>query len=60
MEKCWDLKGCPASHYLKCQAYARDISCWIIKEGCLCNTQQVCGDCPIYQEYLSVETMPST
>lgn len=49
---CWDIKGCPASHYMNCEAYERRVSCWVIKKGCLCRSYSSCGDCMIYERYL--------
>lgn len=60
MQDCWDLKGCPASHYLKCQAYERNISCWVIKEGCLCQAHESCEDCAIYQKHMTPDETTST
>ncbi len=48
MQNCWDLKGCPASHYIKCPAYERRIDCWEIKQGCLCHVYPNCESCPIF------------
>jgi len=48
MRNCWDLKGCPASHYANCTAYQKGVNCWDIKKGCLCHAYRECDDCPIY------------
>jgi len=50
MYKCWDIKGCPASHYLNCEAYNTQTSCWDLKKGCLCQVFFLCTECPIYQK----------
>lgn len=62
MDSCWDLKGCPASYYTECSAYKKKVSCWEIKEGCLCRSYQDCHECPIFikhQEQLREEAEPS-
>lgn len=51
MRKCWDIKGCPASHYMNCVAYKEQVSCWEMKEGCICGSYSECEECPIYKEY---------
>lgn len=51
MRPCWDIKGCPASHYLKCHAFECKISCWELKEGCLCSTFLECRLCPVFQTH---------
>jgi len=48
MKNCWDLKGCPASHYMNCPAYAKRRNCWEEKNGCLCKVYPICDDCPIF------------
>ncbi|HAW60361.1 MAG TPA: hypothetical protein DCW86_02675 [Actinobacteria bacterium] len=53
MKNCWNLKGCPASYYLNCAAYEKRVSCWEIKEGCLCRVHERCEDCPIYIKHLA-------
>jgi hypothetical protein len=54
---CWSLKGCPASHYINCEAYRRRIDCWELGEGrgCLCRTHESCQTCPIYRSYLATK-----
>lgn len=51
MKNCWDIKGCPASHYIGCPAYEKQIDCWEIREGCLCNIYSTCDQCPIYVKH---------
>lgn len=48
MKNCWELKGCPASYYLNCPAYAKRKSCWEERNGCLCRAYSKCENCPIY------------
>lgn len=52
MKSCWELKGCPASHYIECPAYGRQASCWEIKQGCLCRSGVGCDGCSIYTKHL--------
>ncbi|MCK4778451.1 MAG: hypothetical protein KAS39_08710 [Actinomycetia bacterium] len=49
MRKCFELKGCPASHYMECPAYRDKINCWEIKKGCLCHYYPECDSCLIYE-----------
>jgi len=53
MRNCWDLKTCPSSHYGYCEAYQKGVSCWEIKEGCLCHAYLDCNSCPIYIDHLA-------
>ncbi len=54
---CW-IKGCPASMYFSCRAYAEHVDCWEIKEGCSCprgiDNERVsdCPNCNIYKNHL--------
>lgn len=48
---CWELKGCPASHYLSCAAYEKKEPCWEIKKGCLCQAYSACNFCQIFLEH---------
>jgi hypothetical protein len=56
MRKCWQIKGCPASHYVNCAAYIKDVDCWQIKQGCLCSEVGSCADCYIYKNRIPVGT----
>ena len=49
---CWDLKHCPVSHYMNCEAYKERVSCWERKNGCLCHVYPSCDDCYIFQLHL--------
>jgi len=51
LSNCWDLKGCPASHYINCVAYRKKTNCWEIREGCLCHAYDSCKQCPIFVKY---------
>jgi hypothetical protein len=51
MPLCGELKGCPASHYMSCDAYSQQVNCWEIKKGCLCHTARDCEECLIYQRF---------
>ena len=57
MKKCWKLRGCPASFYMNCIAFTRQLSCWEIGEGCYChaNPELECNDCPLYKLHLQPE-----
>jgi len=52
MNSCWDIKGCPASHYMDCAAYKQRTSCWKIKQGCCCSTYEICEKCVIYKNHV--------
>lgn len=54
LENCWNIKGCPASHYIKCEAYRRRVDCWALSDrrGCLCHLFETCDPCPIYRKHL--------
>lgn len=52
MKRCWELKGCPASQYIECEAYKREVDCWDIKQGCLCFSVNECGECPLFIRHL--------
>lgn len=51
MPLCGELKGCPASHYMNCEAYLQQVNCWEIKKGCLCHRSSNCEECLIYERY---------
>ncbi len=53
MRNCWEIKACPASHYMECSAYSQNKNCWDVKEGCICASYRGCEECPIYQEHAS-------
>ncbi len=53
MRNCWEIKACPASHYMECGAYSQNKNCWDVKEGCICASYRGCEECPIYQEHAS-------
>lgn len=50
-KNCWEIKGCPASFYLNCKAYAERVSCWKIKDGCMCLSDENCDKCSVYKDY---------
>ena len=52
-KNCWEIKGCPASFYLNCKAYAKKKNCWEVKDGCLCHLNESCEKCSIYKAYLN-------
>lgn len=54
MPLCGELKGCPASHYMTCEAYLQQVNCWEIQQGCICHVSDSCKDCFIYQQYLKL------
>ncbi|MDI6782170.1 MAG: hypothetical protein QME49_08730 [bacterium] len=51
MKKCYDVRGCPASHYLRCAAYASGKDCWEVPDIPCCkrNDKERCKECNIYQ-----------
>ncbi|MEW6607238.1 MAG: hypothetical protein AB1414_07245 [bacterium] len=51
MKRCYEIRGCPASHYLNCQAYQQGSNCWEILNVPCCkrNDKDRCLQCPIYQ-----------
>ncbi len=59
MRNCWEIKGCPASHYIRCSAYTQKVDCWQLEDGCLCASFDGCKDCIIYKEHLSEKTAES-
>ncbi len=48
MTRCWEIKNCPASHYMDCEAYNSREDCWKIRNGCMCKGRDTCDQCPIY------------
>jgi hypothetical protein len=60
MRKCWQIKGCPASHYVHCPAYVKDVDCWEIKQGCLCTEFKDCSECLIYIAHIAEESQEET
>lgn len=51
MPLCGELKGCPASHYMTCEAYLQQVNCWEIKKGCMCHVNEDCSTCVVYVRY---------
>lgn len=51
MKRCYDIRGCPASHYLRCSAYQIGKNCWEEPNIPCCkrNEKERCKDCSIYQ-----------
>lgn len=51
MKRCYEVRGCPASHYLNCAAYRQEINCWEATNIPCCkrNDKERCSQCPIYQ-----------
>ena len=51
--KCSDynVKGCPASYYLKCSAYAEGMNCWEVTRVPCCAKSMLseCRDCEVYR-----------
>lgn len=51
--KCSDynVKGCPASYYLKCSAYAEGMNCWEVASVPCCSKSMLseCRDCEVYR-----------
>ncbi|MEW6618583.1 MAG: hypothetical protein AB1422_14665 [bacterium] len=50
MNKCFNIKGCPASFYLMCEAYRQSKNCFEVKNPACCHnhTLQECKKCPFY------------
>ncbi len=53
MKKCFELKGCPVSHYMNCPAFKEGVNCWEISKGCLCHNYPDCNVCPLYEKHLN-------
>ncbi|MDI6735846.1 MAG: hypothetical protein QME42_06590 [bacterium] len=51
MKRCFEIRGCPASHYLNCVAYRNGLNCWETPQIPCCkrNDKERCPQCPIYQ-----------
>lgn len=51
--KCSDykIKGCPASYYLKCQAYEAGLNCWDLLNVPCCSKETLteCRHCEVYR-----------
>lgn len=62
MSNCWELKGCPASFYMNCPAFAEKVSCWGLGSGCCCTGARTlkCADCVIYQRHRQEEVVEVT
>jgi hypothetical protein len=60
MRKCWQIKGCPASHYVRCEAYIKDADCWQINQGCLCVDGSNCSECSIYKAHVEEESQDNS
>lgn len=51
--KCSDysIKGCPASYYLTCSAFAKGKNCWEVPNVPCCSKRSLdqCRDCEVYR-----------
>ena len=52
---CRSLRGCPASQYLRCQAYLQGLECWQVDEPRCTLELRYCLQygCPVYDRYKS-------
>jgi hypothetical protein len=54
MKRCFEVRGCPASHYLICQAYKEGKDCWEVEDIPCCKRKNKdrCKDCNVYMDAL--------
>jgi len=56
MNKCsnYDVKGCPASQYLICEAYKNGKNCWETQGVPCCkrDNKERCKECEVYKKAL--------
>lgn len=50
MQKCDEIRGCPASYYMNCQAYQSGKNCWEVLDIPCCKQKDKnrCKECDIY------------
>jgi hypothetical protein len=49
--RCCDIRGCPASYYLSCEAYKAEKNCFEVKaELPCCRHDKSCEECDIYKK----------
>jgi len=50
LKRCLEARGCPASHYLICEAYKEKKSCWEVADVPCCKRKNKdrCIECPVY------------
>jgi len=50
----YSVRGCPASFYLICDAYAQGKNCWEVGEKPCCRKTDLsqCKSCNVYMRYL--------
>jgi hypothetical protein len=53
MNRCAKIKGCPASQYLSCRAYAESLDCWQISSPRCSADLRICIQygCPVYERF---------
>lgn len=54
-QDCRQLRGCPASQYLDCEAFRRGLQCWQIDQPRCSLELRFCLQygCPVYERYSS-------
>jgi hypothetical protein len=57
MLRCYEVRGCPASFYLRCPAYEQNKNCWEVPNLPCCkrNDKSRCKQCSIYQKAFEEE-----
>ncbi len=55
MNHCAKIRGCPASQYLRCEAWLEGLECWEISAPRCANDLRLCMQygCPVYDKYSS-------
>jgi hypothetical protein len=52
VKRCYEVRGCSASFYLKCPAYEKGKDCWNVTNLPCCkrNNKDRCKDCTVFIE----------
>ncbi|MBC7247808.1 MAG: hypothetical protein H5T73_08510 [Actinobacteria bacterium] len=55
LHDCRQLRGCPASQYIACEAFRRGMQCWQIEQPRCTLELRLCLQygCPVYERYSS-------
>lgn len=55
MNYCRDIRRCPGSHYVECEAYIRGVNCWEIADKPCCKRRSLdrCDDCWVYVAFMA-------
>lgn len=53
MSRCQELRKCPASQYLACEAYLKGLECWQVADPRCTSDLQYCMQygCPVYDAF---------